>query len=428
MNHYVLIAIITIICSAFFSGMEIAFISANKLQIELDRKNRLFSGRLLSGFQSNPSDFISTILLGNTVSMVIFGIAMTHLLEPPIKDVLPESFRSDFIVMLIQTLISTIIIIFFAEFVPKVVFRTNPNSVLKIFSFPLLLFYYILFPIQFIFVEISEFILEKIFRIKIKTEKYKFSHTDLNYYVKEFSGSEYESENHMPEIQMFQNAIDFTHTRVRECMVPRNEIVAVEESDGIAELVKKFVNTGHSKILIYKKHIDNIIGYAHSYDIFSNPRDISSIKKPIIIVPHTMLAKEVLPMFIQQHKSVAVVVDEFGGTSGMVTLEDLIEEIIGEIDDEYDDTSQVEKQINENEFILSGRLEIDYLNEKYLLGIPVSEEYETIAGYIIHYLERIPAEKENFYIPPFDVTIIKASNKQIEQIYFVRKEDENNLT
>jgi len=427
MNDFIIIAIITVICSAFFSGIEIAFITANKLKIELDKKNRLFSGRLLSGFQKNPSDFVSTLLLGNTVTLVVYGIAMSHLLENPIKNILPESLKSDFTIMIIQTLISTLLILFVGEFAPKAIFRINPNRVLKFFAFPLFVFYYILFPVQFIFVEISEFILQYIFRVKLKTEKYQFNHSDLDHYVKEFTPSETTYENQLPEMQMFQNAIDFTHTRVRECMVPRNEIAAIEESDSIAELIKKFVNTGHSKILVYKKHIDNIIGYVHSYDIFSNPQDIKSINKPIIIVPQTMLAKDILPMFIQQHKSVAVVVDEFGGTSGMVTLEDLIEEIIGEINDEFDEAAPAEKQINDHEFILSGRLEIDYLNDKYMLNLPVSDEYETLAGYIIHYLERIPAEKEKIHIPPFDITIIKASNKRIEQIYIVMTGDEKIL-
>jgi putative hemolysin len=427
MNDFIIIAIITVICSAFFSGMEIAFISANKLKIELDKKNRLFSGRLLSGFQKNPSDFVSTMLLGNTVTLVIYGIAMSHLLENPIKNILPESLKSDFTIMIFQTLISTVLILFVGEFAPKAIFRINPNRVLKFFAFPLFVFYYILFPVQFIFVEISEFILQYIFRVKLKTEKYQFNHTDLDHYVKEFSPSETTYENQVPEMQMFQNAIDFTHTRVRECMVPRNEIAAIEESDSIAELIKKFVNTGHSKILVYKKHIDNIIGYVHSYDIFSNPQDIKSINKPIIIVPQTMLAKDILPMFIQQHKSVAVVVDEFGGTSGMVTLEDLIEEIIGEINDEFDEAAPSEKQISDHEFVFSGRLEIDYLNDKYLLNLPTSDEYETLAGYIIHYLERIPAEKEKIHIPPFDITIIKASNKRIEQIHIVMTGDEKIL-
>lgn len=423
MDTYIIIAIITIIFSAFFSGVEIAFIGANKLQIELDKKNRRFSGRLLSGFQKNPSDFVSTLLLGSTIAIVIYGIAMAKLLEDPIRHFLPEFLQSSFMVLIFQTLISTLLMLFVGEFVPKTIFRLNPNRVLKFFSFPLFIVYYLLFPLQFIFVEISEFILEYIFRVKLKTEKYKFNHSDLDYYVRELSVTDTDAENHLPEIQMFQNAIDFTNTRIRECMVPRNEIAAIEENEPIEELTKKFVNTGHSKILVYQKHIDNIIGYVHSYDIFSNPRNIKLINKPIIIVPQTMLAKDVLPMFIQQHKSVAVVVDEFGGTSGLVTLEDLIEEIIGEINDEFDATSPVEKQISDNELILSGRLEIDYLNEKYMLGLSVNDEYETIAGYIIHFLERIPAEKEKISIPPFDITILKASNKRIEQIHITRKSE-----
>ncbi len=423
MDKFIIIAITTIISSAFFSGMEIAFITANKLKIELDKKNRLFSGKVLSRFKDNPADFISTMLLGNTISLVIYGITMAHIIGPYIKDLLPDSIHSDFIVLIIQTIVSTLLILFVAEFAPKVFFRINPNKILRIFIFPLFVLYYLLFPIQFIFVEISEFILQYIFRIKFNDEKYEFSAADLNHYVREYSISESENEKHLPEIKMFQNAIDFSFTKVRECMIPRNEIVAVDENDTIEELISKFVNSGHSKILVYRQHIDNIIGYVHSFDMFDKPQSIKSIKKPVLIVPQSILAKEILKMFIVQHKSIAVVVDEFGGTSGMVSIEDLIEEITGEINDEFDNPELIEKQISENEFIFSGRLEIDYLNNKYKLNIPENPEYETLAGFIIFYLERFPEQRETIIIPPFDITIIKATNNRIEQIRFIKNND-----
>ncbi|MEI6122317.1 MAG: hemolysin family protein [Bacteroidota bacterium] len=427
MNIFLLIAIATVFSSAFFSGMEIAFITANRLKIELDKKNRLFSGKVLSQFQKNPADFISTMLLGNTISLVIYGIAMVHIIEPILRMVLPSSLSSDLILMIFQTLISTLLIIFVAEFAPKVLFRINPNSVLRVFILPLFASYYLLFPIQFIFVEISEFILQFIFRVKFNNEKYEFSAADLNHYVREYSISDSEKEKHLPEIQMFQNAIEFTFTKVRECMVPRNEIVAVEENDTLDELRTKFVNSGHSKILVYRNRIDNIVGYVHSFDMFENPPTIKSIKKPVLIVPQSMLAKEILRMFIIQHKSIAVVVDEFGGTSGMVSLEDLIEEITGEINDEFDVPELIGKQIGENEYVLSGRLEIDYLNDKYQLNIPENSEYETLAGFVIFYLERFPEQKESFSIPPFQITILKATHNRIEQIHLIKTNERSIL-
>jgi putative hemolysin len=416
MNDFVVIAIVTVIFSAFFSGIEIAFISANKLKIELDKKNKLFSGKILSNFRNNPSAFISTMLLGNTIALVIYGIAMSHLLAEPIRKLILPNFNSDFLVMVLQTLFSTLLILFVAEFAPKVLFRINPNRILSLLILPLTLTYYLLFPIQFVFVKLSEFILKYVVRVKFSRTKYEFNYSDLDHYIREYSVSEADSEHFNPEIQMFQNAMDFAQIKVRECMIPRNEITAIEESDTINGLNEKFISSGHSKILVYRQSIDNIIGFVHSFDMFSQPRSIKSIKKPVMIVPESMPAKDTLRMFINQHKSIAVVVDEFGGTSGMVALEDLIEEITGEINDEFDESDLVEKMINEDEYIFSGRLEIDYLNNKYNLNIPVEDEYETLAGYIISVTERIPLPKEKIEIPPFEVTILKASNNRIDQV------------
>jgi CBS domain containing-hemolysin-like protein len=252
--------------------------------------------------------------------------------------------------------------------------------------------------------------------MKFSQTKYEFNYSDLDHYIREYSVSEEDSEHFNPEIQMFQNAMDFAQIKVRECMIPRNEISAIEESESIALLTEKFISSGHSKILVYRQSIDNIIGYVHSFDMFSQPQSIKSIKKPVLIVPESMLAKETLRMFINQHKSIAVVVDEFGGTSGMVALEDLIEEITGEINDEFDETDLMEKVIGENEYIFSGRLEIDYLNSKYHFDIPVEDEYETLAGFIISHLERIPEPKEKINIFTFEITILKASNNRIDQV------------
>lgn len=424
MENTIIIIIVSVLFSAFFSGIEIAFISSNKLKIELDRKNRRFSGRVLSGFNKNPSDFITTMLLGNTISLVIYGSAMAKLMLPWLENHLPGSLNSGFAIMIIQTILSTLMILFVAEFTPKTLFRANPNQILRFLILPVFLIYYILYPIQFIFVEISEFILEKIFRVKFYKNEYAFSYADLYYYVQEYELTGKEDENRQPEIQMFQNAIDFNSIRIKECVVPRNEIEALEESESVEILLEKFIETQHSKILIYKNNIDNIIGYVHSFDIFNNPMNIRQIIKPILIIPQTLLAKDLLRMFITQHRSVAVVVDEFGGTSGMVTMEDIIEEITGEIDDEYDVEDLVEKQCGENEFVFSGRIEIDYLNDKYKLNIPKSDEYETLAGFIIHHLERIPMNREKFSVPPFDITILQASRNKIEQVNLKLSEDD----
>ncbi|MEI6852796.1 MAG: hemolysin family protein [Bacteroidota bacterium] len=416
MNNYIGVAIVTVIFSAFFSGIEIAFVSANKLKIELDKKNKLFSGKILSTFRNNPSAFISTMLLGNTIALVLYGIAMTHVLEPIIGGFIPISFRSGFLVMVLQTILSTLLILFVAEFAPKVLFRINPNKMLKLLILPLTALYYILFPVQFVFVKLSEFLLKYIFRVKFSHNQYEFNYSDLDHYIREYSVAASDTEHFNPEIQMFQNAMDFAQIKIRECMIPRNEITAVEESESIDILTEKFISSGHSKILIYRQNIDNIIGYVHSFDMFSSPRNIKSIKKPVLIVPESMPAKETLRMFINQHKSLAVVVDEFGGTSGMVALEDLIEEITGEINDEFDEPDLLEKVISEVEYIFSGRLEIDYLNNKYQLNIPAENDYETLAGYIISITERIPEPKEKIMIPPFEITILKASNNRIDQV------------
>jgi CBS domain containing-hemolysin-like protein len=416
MNNYYLITLLMLAFSAFFSGMEIAFISANKLKIELDKKNRIFSGIVLSRFGNNPSGFISTLLLGNTIALVVYGIAISHILDPWLRMVLPNRFNSAFAILITQTVLSTVIILFLAEFAPKALFRINPNRMLKFFALPVTVMYYVLFPLQYLFVKISELILRVFLGINTNTSKYEFTHADLDHYLREYSVDNTKTEQHSSEIQMFQNVIDFSSTTVRECMIPRNELTCIEEQEPVAHLMEKFVQTGRSKILVYREHIDNMVGYVHSFDLFNKPQQISSIVKPVIIVPESMLAKEILITLINKHKSIAVVVDEFGGTSGMVAMEDLIEEITGEINDEFDDVELTEKVMDENTYLFSGRLEIDYLNEKFDLEIPVKDEYETLAGYIMANLERIPEAQETFLISTFYFTVIKASNNRIDLV------------
>jgi CBS domain containing-hemolysin-like protein len=408
--------IMMLLLSGFFSGMEIAFVSSNRLKHELDLKRKVLPARILSLFYSNPSRFIGALLLGNNIALVIYGIAMAILLEPSIVRILPNSYHSEFIILLIQTIISTLIILITAEFIPKILFRINPNAILKFFAVPVWLFYFIFYPIIFLFIGLAEFILTRIFRIQLSTGNYNFSMIDLEEYVKEYNPSSEQPEEIEQEIQMIQNAIEFKHVKLRECMVPRTEIKAVDINENIDSVRDLFSNTGHSKIMIFKETIDNMVGYVHSYDLFTNPKNIKEVLREVDMYPESMSASELLNSMIKKHKSVAVVLDEFGGTSGMLTLEDIIEEIFGEIEDEHDTEKTVEKQLSSNEFIFSTRLEVDYLNEKYNLNIKVSDEYETLAGFIIHHHESIPSINEQIKISPFLFTIKKSSGNRIEEV------------
>jgi putative hemolysin len=415
MNNWLIVGI-TLLLSAFFSGMEIAFVTSNKLRIEIDKSKGIFTANLISGFIHMPSRFIGAMLFGNNLALVIYGLAMASLLKPALLASLPDAYHAELTILILQTLLSTLIILILAEFLPKVLFRLSPNSLLNFFALPAYLFYYLFYPFNLLFIWIAEAILKHVFGINFNRQGYVFSPIDLDEYIKESSQGRDEENDEEQEIQMFQNAIDFRNAKVRECMVPRTEISALDEEESIQTLRQEFIDTGHSKILIYRDSIDNIIGYAHSYDLFSDPAIIRSIIRPVIIVPETILAHKVLSMFINEHKSVAIVVDEFGGTSGMATLEDLIEEIFGEIDDEYDTEALEEIQKSEKEFIFSGRLEIDYLNDKYNLGLPETDEYETLGGLIIHHHESIPSVNDVITLPPFTFTILSASETRIDQV------------
>lgn len=416
MASWIILIFITLILSFFFSGMEIAFVSSNKLKIELDRKNGKISGHIMSYFNKHTSDFVSTILLGNNISLVLYGMAAAFLLESPLKRLLNDGFESDFLIMVIQTIISTLLILLIAEFLPKTLFRLNPNRILHFLSVPLYIIYIFLYPLQFIFVKLSEIIVKYIFRLKFKNPGYNFSLVDLDMFLREYTPANTEGYKHAHEIQMIQNTMDFRNLKVRECMIPRNEIVALEINDDLDTLREAYIKNGHSKILIYKETIDNIVGYTHSYDMFHNPIDIKSITKNILIVPETMPARELLRMFIQSRKHAAVVMDEFGGTSGMLTLEDLLEEIVGEINDEFDQEDLIEKKISDIEYIFSGRLEINYLNDKYHFKLPEDESYSTLAGLIIHKHENIPPVNECIVADPFKFIILQASETRIEQV------------
>lgn len=410
------IIIITLILSGFFSGIEIAYVSSNRLKIELDKSKGIYNARIIASFATKPSKFIGTLLLGNNIALVLYGIAMANILTPWFSKIYIQPFDTEFFILISQTIIATLIILVTAEFLPKILFRIRPNAILNFFAVPIKVIYYILYPFVFLFIGFSEFILRKLFRVVFNTEDYSFSPIDLGDYVKEFTQGDNDDSEISQEIQIFQNAIDFQNIKLRECMSPRTEIIALDENDTVELLRSRFIQTGHSKILIYRENIDNIIGYTHSYDMFKKPATIREILRSIIIVPETMLANKVLSMMLIENKSVAVVVDEFGGTSGMITMEDVIEEIFGEIEDEHDIEDLIEKQIQSDEFLFSGRLEIDYLNEKYNLSIPTSDEYETLAGYILHHYENIPLMNESMKIHNFHFKIVQAEKNRIELV------------
>jgi len=416
MNTNGLIIIISLLLSGFFSGMEIAFVSSNRLMQELDLKRKVIPARILSAFYNNPSRFIGALLLGNNIALVVYGIATANLLEPVIANLLPSAFNSEYIILIIQILVSTLLILVVAEFIPKVLFRINPNTILKGFALPIWMFYYAFYPLILLYIGISEVILKSIFRVKLSSESYSFSAVDLEEYVKDSLPDNETREEINQEIQMIQNAIEFKHVKLRDCMVPRTEIKALEINRGIDEFSKLLVETGHSKIFIYEDTIDKIVGYLHVSDLFSNPDSIREIIHKINPYPETTTAKDLLKYFIENHRSVAVVLDEFGGTAGIVTMEDVIEEIFGEIEDEHDKDEDVEKQISDNTYIFSARLEIDYLNEKYKFNLPVLDDYETLAGFILHNHKSIPNINQKVVVKPYIFTIYKASGNRLLEV------------
>ncbi len=412
------IILVTLIFSALAAGSEIAFLSANKLRIELDRSQGSFAAKILWNFVKHPSNFIATMLIANNIGLVIYGIVMAeHLLSRDVLiQFLPVQLQSSGALLIIQTFLSTLIILVTAEFLPKVLFRIDPNAILKLLAIPLRIIYMLMSPIVWLIMGLSRFLMKRMFRIDFIEERPVFGRVDLDLYIRDLTSKNSQVEEMDSEIRIFQNALDFKEVRVRECMIPRNEIVAVEVSESVSVLTKLFIETKLSKIFVYRDSIDNIIGFVHSSEIFKEPKEITHSLLPVIIVPEAMNANGLLKQFTDQHKSVAIVVDEFGGTAGIVTIEDLIEEIFGEIQDEHDVPEETEKQISESEFYFSGRIEIDYINEKYHLNIPEDEAYETLGGFIFYHHENIPVPGEEIIIPPFNIIIKKVKNNRIELV------------
>lgn len=403
-------------CSAMFSGMEIAFLSTNRLQLELDFKKNKFSAKIINKFFRNQSQFIGCLLLCNNIANVVYGIAIARILEPLIADLLPEVINNDFMILLCQTLLSTILILITGEFLPKIIFGINPNKSMRIFAVPAMILFIILYPIILIFIGISELVIKYILRVDIAHEDYKLNTVDLNDYIKEYANPEDEDEDIQQGIELFQNAIEFHNVKLRECMVPRTEIQAIDIEDKIEEVKAVFEETKHSKLLVFENNIDNIIGYIHINDVLTKTKDLRSKVRPIEFYPETYSAQKLLKRLSKKRQSIAVVVDEFGGTSGIISIEDLIEEIFGEIEDEFDVEENVEQTINANDHILSARLEIDYLNKNYKFNFPESDDYETLAGYIIHYHESIPEIGEEIIIGNYIFKIIKATDTKLEEV------------
>ncbi len=401
--------------------MEIAFITANKLRIELANSDGKTHGKILAFFNQRPSRFIGTMLLGNNVALVIFGIAMAVVLEPFIIENISSNTG---VVLLLQTIFSTLIVLAFAEFLPKTIFRINPNRALRIFAVPLIVIYYLLWIPTFITINLSNGLLWLLFKEDISEERPEFGRIDLDNYVRDSTAHVNDKESLDHEVHIFENALGFKDVKARDCMVPRTEIVALNIDDEVENLRETFIQTGLSKILIYRDSIDNIIGYVHSFELFKQPGNIKSILLPIGIVPESKPAQAILEELTVQKRSVAVVVDEFGGTAGMVTIEDVVEEIFGEIEDEHDSEELIENQISETVFELSARHEIDQLNAKYKLNLPEGEEYETVGGLIINRTEAIPALNDIIEIENFEFHILDVSHTKIETVRLEIKEAE----
>lgn len=409
-----LMVCICLIFSGFFSGMEIAYISADKLRIEMLSQKKGLMASSLSYFQKHRARFLSTTLVGNNLALVLYGILMANLLEPRILNILPHWIDSPIITLVIQTLIATFIVLITAEFLPKSLFLLNPNTLLRIFSLPMMGLFVLMSPLVWMVEIISKFIVTQIFQLSYAENQSLFALTDLNNFIKKNSEHS-EIEDQEIDVKFFNNAIEFKEIQVRECMIPRTEIIAVDINDDLLKLSAAFIDSGHSKIIVYKENIDNVIGYCHSLEMFKKPKSIKDILTTILIIPETMPANELLVKLIAEQKSLALVVDEFGGTAGLVSIEDVMEEIFGEIRDEHDDEFLIEQKIADNIYLLSARHEIDALNEKYNWSLPKGD-YDTLGGLILAKNEDIPTSRDEIGIDHFLFQIINMEDNRIDQV------------
>ncbi|HAB27875.1 MULTISPECIES: hemolysin family protein [Xanthomarina] len=421
MNPDVIIIVVSLILSAFFSGMEIAYVSSNKIHIEIEKKQQGILAKILTKITARPSKFIATMLIGNNIALVIYGFFMGDLLVDWFHSFLPSSSKLiNFLLvdfsLLSQTVISTLIILITAEFLPKVFFQIYANSLLKLLAFPAYFFYLLFNYISNFVIWISDVVLKKFFKTEGDQVQLAFSKVELGNYISEQMESVEESDDIDTEIQIFQNALEFSEVKAREVMIPRTEITAVDVTESSKNLNTLFTETGFSKILIYKDTIDDILGYVHSFELFKKPKNLKSILVPVEFVPETMLIKDILSVLIKKRKSIAVVLDEYGGTSGIITVEDIVEELFGEIEDEHDTIDLIEEKLGEDIYKFSARLEVDYINETFKLNLPESENYETLGGLIVDHKEEIPQQNEVVLIDRFQFTILEVSNTKIDLV------------
>ncbi len=422
----------SLLASAFFSGIEIAYVTSNKFHIEIENKKGHFSFQILSKLMKKPSRFIAAMLVGNNIALVVYGTFMPELLNPYFY-YLATYFPivgNEYILLLGQTVLSTILILVMAEFLPKAIFNTHSNKLLQVFAVPAQIFYWIFAPVVSLMIWVSNAVMKYILKADTAYTQQVFDKVDLDNYIRERTDTSSSSSNNNQsdeeidsEIQIFKNALDFSDRKTREFMVPRTEIEALDIKGGLTELKAKFLESNLSKILIYKGTIDNIIGYTHSFELFKKPQNVRSILRPVSFIPESMAANEVLNLLIKERRSIAVVIDEFGGTSGLVTVEDIVEELFGEIDDEHDTEGILEQEINEMEWLFSARQEINNLNEKYDLQLEESEHYSTLGGLVLHHLERIPDKGERLHLNNCQIEITKVSNNRIEEIRLVKEDN-----
>ena len=421
MSSESLIIALSLLFSAFFSGMEIAFVSSNKIHIEIEKKQGGFLSLLLKKITAKPSKFIATMLIGNNIALVVYGLYMGDVLVDWFTQYLTTdstllNYVFNELSLITQTIISTLVILVTAEFLPKVFFQIYANSLLKLLALPAYIFYLLFSVFSSFVIWISDFVLRTFFKTKGDEVQLAFTKVELGNYISEQMESVAADDEVDSEIIIFQNALEFSEVKAREAMVPRTELTAIEIHDSVKNLSTLFTQTGHSKIVVYKTSLDDILGYVHALELFKNPKSIKSMLMPVEFVPETMLAKDILNVLTKKRKSLAVVLDEYGGTSGILTVEDIVEELFGEIEDEHDSVALIEEQLDENSFLLSARLEVDYLNETYKLQLPENENYETLGGLIVHFTQEIPEQNKQIKIDNFQFTIQEVSNTKIELI------------
>ena len=412
MNPLVMIPL-AILLAAFFSAMELAFVASNKLRIELDRKQGHFGSGIVSIYTRNPGQYISTMLIGVNIATVIFSMLTADLVEKWLANAIP----AEAVILVIQTVISAIIVLVIGDFLPKSIVRINPNFFLNLLAIPTAFFYFVFYPVSKFTLWLANLIMRLFFGMKTERgeqENKIFTRIDLDHFVNDLVETEEEKDEESSSLKIFQNVLDFSSIKARECMVPRTEIVAVPANSTVEDLKHQFIESGHSKILLYNNNIDNMAGYYELKDILHNPADIVSAMRKLPVVPETMTANKVLRLLSDAKKSIALVVDEFGGTAGVITIEDVLEEIVGDIEDEHDTSDLIEKKINDREYVLSGRLDIDYLNEEYDLNLPESDEYTTLAGLILYTCGKIPHQQEVIRIGRNLFIVLRSSATKVE--------------